>query len=526
MKRSLYRSVVWVLSLVFALACFTTAMAESKENLIYAQSIAITSLDPAGMQPQGYPAGYEAAFAIHNGLVRFAEDLSFEPDLAESWTTSEDGLTWTFTLRKGVKFHDGTEFNADAVVAHFNQMIDNTVNLGSYSLWEPIVSTEKIDDYTVAVTTSTPYSAFLNVMAHGSALIPSPTAVADDPDGYALHPVGTGPYKVEKFEPGTELVVAANADYYEGVPEHRTVTFRFVGDASARVFALMSGQADVIDKVPVEFTAELASNPDINLIAKPGLQVFGIGLNQRSEMLQEKEVRQALNYAIDKEAISKVLFMGYATPLTSPLAPNTTGSTALAPYTCDKEKAEELLDKAGWLKGADGIREKEGKKLALTLITPEGMYDKDVILSETIQAQLQAVGVKVTIQKYESAVYWDQLKVPAESATYDMALWGYNPSHGNGQIHLESLFTANASESEKPLLWNFIWYDNSRVTELLNAAKEEVDTEAFNELMKEAQEILWDECPYIWLYSNNIISAARTDAGSITVLPVVFTLIH
>lgn len=222
-------------------------------------------------------------------------------------------------------------------------------------MWEPIVSTEKIDEYTVAVTTSTPYSAFLNVMAHGSALIPSPTAVAEDPDGYALHPVGTGPYKVEKFQPGTELVVTANTDYYEGVPEHQTITFRFVGDASARVFALMSGQADVIDKVPVEFTAELAGNPDIHLIAKPGLQVFGVGLNQRSELLQDKEVRQALNYAIDKEAIAKVLFMGYATPLTSPLAPNTTGATALTPYTYDKEKAEELLDKAGWLKGEDGI---------------------------------------------------------------------------------------------------------------------------------------------------------------------------
>lgn len=154
------------------------------------------------------------------------------------------------------------------------------------------------------------------------------------------------------------------------------------------------------------------------------------------------------------------------------------------------------------------------------------MYDKDVILSETIQTQLQAVGVEVTIQKYESAVYWDQLKVPAASATYDMALWGYNPSHGNGQIHLESLFTANASLSEKPALWNFIWYDNASVTELLNTAKEEVDAEAFNELMKEAQEIIWEECPYIWLYSNNIISVARTDAGSITVLPVVFTLMH
>ena len=154
--------------------------------------------------------------AVHNGLIRFTEDLQFEPDLAESWTTSEDGLTWDFKLREGVKFHDGTPFNADAVVKQYTRMINPDINLGAYSLWEPIEKIEKVSDYEVKIVTKTPYSAFLNVMAHGSALIPSPTAVEADSDNYGLAPVGTGPYKLEKIEPGTELTLVRNDDYYEG----------------------------------------------------------------------------------------------------------------------------------------------------------------------------------------------------------------------------------------------------------------------------------------------------------------------
>lgn len=497
-----------------------------KQELVFAQSVAITSLDPAGMQPQGYPSGYEAAFAIFNGLVRFDENLEFEPDLAEEWTTSEDGLEWTFTLRQGVKFHDGTDFNADAVVTQYTRMIDSEVNLGSYSLWEPIEKIEKVDDYTVKITTKTPYSAFLNVMAHGSALIPSPTAVAADEENFGLDPVGTGPYKMGEFQPGTELSLVRNDDYYEGTPVYEKVTFRYVGDPSARISALKSGQADVIDAVPTEYAGELESDPNIDLISKPGLQVFGVGLNLNNEILQDQTVREALNYAIDKEAIAQSLFMGYVTPLTSPLAENTTGSAELEPYAFDLEKARSLLEEAGWTEGSDGIREKDGQKLEFTMIVPDGMYPKDVVLSETLQNQLKAAGVGITINKVEKAIYWDQLKVPKSSTAYDMAVWGYNPSHGNGQIHMESLFTSNADENASPGVWNFIWYDNDTVDQLLAQAKTEVDADAFAETLKEAQEIVWEECPYIWLYSNNIISAKRKDVDHVIVLPVVFTLIH
>ena len=499
--------------------------AAAPKELVYAQSMAITSLDPAGMQPQGYPSGYEAAFAVHNGLIRFTEDLQFEPDLAESWTTSEDGLTWDFKLREGVKFHDGTPFNADAVVKQYTRMINPDINLGAYSLWEPIEKIEKVSDYEVKIVTKTPYSAFLNVMAHGSALIPSPTAVEADSDNYGLAPVGTGPYKLEKIEPGTELTLVRNDDYYEGTPLYERVVFRYVSDPSERISALKSGDVQVADAIPVEYADDLEADSNIKLISKPGLQVFGVGLNQKNEILQDKTVRQALNYGIDKEAIAKTLFMGYVTPLAGPLAQNTVGSAELTPYTADIEKAKTMLDEAGWKLNGD-VREKDGKKMEFTLIVPDGMYPKDVVLTEVIQSQLKEIGVQVTINKVEKSTYWDQLKVPADKTGYDMALWGYNPSHGSGQIHMENLFTSNADESEKPSLWNFIWYNNPEVDSLLTSAKEQVVEEEFSATMKQAEEIVWEECPYIWLYSNNIISATTADVDSVMVLPVVFTLVH
>lgn len=503
----------------------TVEETSAPKDITFAQSIAITSLDPAGMQPQGYPSGYEAAFAIHNGLIRFDEELNFTPDLAESWEPSADGLSWDFKLREGVTFHDGEPFNADAVVKQYTRMLDKTVNIGAYSLWEPIERVEKISDYEVKISTKQPYSAFLNVMAHGSALIPSPKAVEADPDNYGLSPVGTGPYKLVSMEPGTELKLARFDDYYEGTPEYDTVTFRYVADPSARIAALKSGDVDVIDAVPFEYAGELSSDSKINLISKPGLQVFGIGLNQNNRILQDKTVRQALNYAIDKEAIAKVLFMGYVTPLTGPLAPNTVGSVSLTPYHVDVDKANQMLEDAGWTLKGD-VREKDGEQLKFSLIVPDGMYPKDVILSETIQNQLKKVGVQVSINKVEKSTYWDQLKVPSAKTGYDMALWGYNPSHGNGQIHMESLFTSNKAVDEKPELWNFIWYQNDEVDRLLMEAKEQVLPEEFNESMRQAEEIVWEECPYIWLYSNNIISAASVDVDYVIVLPVVFTLVH
>lgn len=516
-----------VLLTVFLIVVFATvSVGAAEKTLVFAQSGGITSLETAGMQPRDYPAGYEAAFAIYNGLIRFNENLEFEPDLATDWWVEDDGVTWIFNLRSGVKFHDGTEFNASAVVTAYELMIDPATNLGAYTLWQPIVSIEAVDKYQVKLVTAQPYGGLLNVLAHGSALIPSPTALEKYGDSYSLNPVGTGPYMVESFQPGTQLTLVRNEEYFEGYPEFDKVIFQYVADPSARIAALQAGQADVIDAVPVEMTHILENDPNIDVINRPGLQIFGLALNQKNEILQDINVRHALNHAVDKEAIVQVLFRGQSTVLTSPLAPHTTGYVEAGFYQYDPELAEKLLKDSGWAKGSDGFYAKDGVRLNLTLRTPEGAYPNDVLVAEVIQAQLQEVGVYVEIDKVERATFWDNLKVPAARATYDMVLWGYNPSHADGYIQLDALYATNPSEESNPPIWNYIWYSNPEVDEALRLARQTIDLEQRTVLLGEAQQMIWDEAPYLWLYVNSIISAKRSDITDVRVLPVVFTQVQ
>ena len=493
------------------------------KDVVYAQSVQITSLATAGTQPQVYPAGYEAAFAIHSGLIRFNKDLGFEPDLAEKWSVSDDGRTWTFNLRNGVKFHDGSPFNADAVVAYFTKMIDNTYNLSAYSLWSAIQSTTKADENTVTVVTSKPYGAMLNTLAHGSGLIPSAALTAQGPAAAALNPIGTGAYKVTTFEPGSKLVVKANPDYYGTMPVYDSITYTYVGDSAGRMAALQAGQANIVDAVPVEQVKALSTAKGVKIINIPGLQCFGIGLNQTNPILQDSDVRQALNLAVDVESIIAALFRGYATALTSPLAPKTNGYSKCGPNAYDLAKAKTLLKKAGLVEGKDGMFTKNGVPVSFRLRTPDGMYPNDTLVAQAIQEQLKKAGIAVVIQKVDKATFWDGIKVAKAAVDFDMALFGFNPSHGSGALQLDIMYTSNANTGKVPG-WNFNWYSNSKVDGLLAKALQTVVPADQNKVLAEAGQQIWDDAPYIWLYVRNNISAYDAKAATPLVLPVVFTL--
>ncbi len=493
------------------------------KDVVYAQNVQITSLATGGKQPQVYPAGYEAAFAIYSGLVRFDKDLNFEPDLATKWSTSNDGRTWTFTLRQGVKFQDGSPFNADAVVAYFTKMIDKSYNLSAYSLWSPIQSSGKVDDYNVAVTTTKPYGALLNTLAHGSGLIPSPALTAQGPDAAGLHPIGTGPYRVDTFQPGTNLVVTANPDYYGDKPIYQTITYTYVGDAAGRVAALQSGQVNIIAATPVQQAQALSSANGLHLIQVAGLQVFGVALNQTNPILQDKDVRQALNLAIDVDAIIKALFRGYATQLDSPLAPKTVGHATVGKNTYDPRQAKDLLKKAGLTAGSDGRLAKDGTPVNLRLRTPDGMYPNDTLVAQAIQEQLSKVGVGVTIQKVDKSTFWDGIKVAKAAVDFDLVLFGFNPSHGSGALQLDIMYRSNPGPG--PVSgWNFNWYSNPAVDELLTTALQTVEPSKQADVLAKAEKIIWDDAPYVWLYVPNILTAYDSKAATPLLLPVVFTL--
>lgn len=493
------------------------------KNLTFAQSVQINSLATMGTQPQVYPAGYEAAFAIYRGLVRFKNNLSIEPDLATSWETSEDGLKWTFNLRKGVKFHDGSAFDADVVVAYFTKMIDRTYNVSAFGLWSPIASTKKVDDYTVEVTTAKPYGALLNTLAHGSGLIPSLSLIGKGAAEAATKPIGTGPYQVDKFEPGTKLVVKAFKDYVGPKPVYDTITYVFIGDATARMAALQSGQVNVVDAVPAQDVSRLAASNNINVVNIPGLQVFGVGMNFNNPILQKLNVRQALNLAVDVQSITTSLFRGFATPLTSPLAPKTNGFATAGQNKYDPEKAISLLKRAGLELGKDGMFSYNGKPVSFRLQVPDGLYPNDLLVAAAIQAQLKKVGIDVTIKKIDRAAYWDSIRVARADVDFDLALFGFNPSHGSGALQLDIMYRSNATNG-KVTGWNFNWYNNPKVDAMLTRALEAVSPSSQKQILADVGRQIWRDAPYIWLYVRNNLAAYDEKAATPLVLPVVFTL--
>ena len=492
----------------------------STKSPVYAQSVQITSLATSGSQPQVYPAGYEAAFAIFSGLLRFAPDLTFQPDLATKWQVASDNVTWTFELRDGVSFHDGTPFTADAVVSYFNRMLDKTYNLSAYTLWQPIDRVEKAGAGTVKIVTKRPYGALLNIMAHGSALIPSPAAVTKYGKDIGLHPVGTGPYQLDSFNPGSKLVVKAFPQYHGDKPIYDTITYTYVGDPSGRVAALRGGQADIIDAVPVEQAKQIGGSSGFNLVSVPGLQCFGIGLNQNHPFLTDQRVRQALNYAIDKDAIVSSLFRGYATVLDSPLAPNTTGHANCGSYKKATDRAKSMLTEAGFTAGSDGVLTKDGRRFSLRLRTPDGMYPHDTQVAQVIQDQLKAIGVETTIQKVDKSTFWAGITVAKSSVDFDLVLFGYNPSHASGVLQLDALYVSNPSPAEKPRQWNFNWYANSQLDALVQQASQTVDQTAQQQVLAQAQKLVWDDAPYIWLYVQNNLTAYDSKVATPTVLQI------
>lgn len=501
--------------------------AEAPTTLTVAQSAAVTALDPAGPSIfPVYPAGSEAAFLVYDGLVRFSEGMTIIPALATSWNVAPDGRTWTFRLRDGVSFQDGTPLTAQAVAQDFEREVDPQTNPSNRPLWDPIGSVAARGATTVQIVTREPYGALLNTLAHGSALVASPRAVEHWGGMYQLHPVGTGPYEVSRWDVGAQLEMVWTSRYWGGRPGFDRIILRNVTDPAARVAMIRSGQAQVAEGIPPEAVDELRREPGTTVIVKPALRTFGMGINLMHPVLQDIRVRQALNYAVDKDLIVRALFRGNATVLHSPLAPQAAGYADLGPWPYDPPKARALLEAAGWTPAPPiGVRVRDGTPLALTLLTPQGAFPRDVEVTETLADYLRNVGFEPHFRYVEPAAFWDHLLVPLPQSTWDLVLFGFGSSNGDGGEHLDSLFRSNPDRQHRPRAWNITWYANPQVDAWLTDGRRMIDPRARAAIYARVERRVWDDVPYLWLYAENVIVAMREVRG-VEVLPSAFTILR
>ena len=499
-----------------AMAAGVRAQAQTTSaGLTYGQSVGVLTLDPVHGSYTLYPSGSEAALLLYDGLLTFAPDMKIIPQLAESWTMSDDLKSCTLKLRAGAKFHDGSAVDAAAVKFNIERLMDKQRNPTNRPLWDPVAGVETPDATTIVLKLSQPFPQLPNSLAHVSGAMVSPAAVAKYGEaGIAKNPVGAGPFRMVSFDPGQQLVLEAFDAYWGGKPKTAKLTLKTMAEPSTRVAALRTGAADVIDSIPVPLIAQLQQDPNIAIIHVPGLRPIGFVINLSRPRLADLRVRQALNLAVPVETIASKVFLGYARAPDSPLAFNTEGYAPVSKLVYDQAKAKSLLAAAGF--GPD-------KPLELAMFVSQGLFPNDVAVGEVVAASLAQAGVKVDITKIEAGSYWDAMRQDRANLKWDIAMFGFNPANASGLYHLASLFKSNKDDAARPDVWNLGRYRNAEVDRLLDAAGSEADRKQAAADLAKAQALIWQDCPYIWLQINENVSAVKKQASGVEVWPILFT---
>lgn len=424
---------------------------------------------------------------IYDTLITKGASDDFEPALAEKWDVSDDGKTYTFHLRKGIKFHNGEELKASDVVYTFTIAKSSPYLEGQLIAVKDAVA---VDDYTVDVHLNYAYSPFL-LSIYDQLYIVNEKAVTEGGETYGEHPVGTGPYKFVEHEVGKRVVLESFADYYKGEAAIKNVVFKVITDTNTSLIALETGDVDFAYEIPMISAQSVSDNKDLTAYEVDSIQLTYVLMNTGKEPFNNKLLRQALNYAIDKDTIIQVAEEGMGTKTNSMLSKDIFGySEEVKGYEYNPEKAKELLAQAGY---ADG--------LVLTFKTMDGTYKK---AAELIQENLRAVGVTVNIEIEEKNAYIQDLV----SGNYEIG----NISVSVGKdADFYSLIVRTGEQA------NFSKYSNEEVDKLFAEGREEGDSAKRLEIYKNVIQLLNDEAVIVPLYYpvNLCASRAGLNVGAI-----------
>ncbi|QYO78978.1 ABC transporter substrate-binding protein [Devosia salina] len=486
-----------------ALALVAPASAQTPPNVLVVGQIA----EPASLDPHVSTAAndFRIAMNIYDGLVRNKQGtLEIEPALATDWTISDDGLEYTFNLREGVTFHDGSPFNAEAVKFNFDRMLDENhpfADTGPFPLaffFSSVENVEVVDDLTVKFTLNEPFAPFMSNLASATGLIVSPAAVEKYGADYGRHPVGTGPFKFEEWQSNTSVVTSRNDDYWDGAPSLEAVIYRPITDANTRVAEMLSGGIDVLLETPPDNVAQFRDDANFEVVEAVGPHVWYVMLNAKEGPFADVRVRQAVNYAVNKESLVNDVLQGTAEVSAGPIPPafNWAYNEDVDPYPYDPEMAKKLLAEAG----AEGA--------SLTFYVTEGgsgMLDP-VPMGTAIQADLAAVGLDVEIETYEWNTFLSEVN-PGLEGKADMAEMAWMTSDPDTLPFL-TLRTAAWPEDGG---FNSSYYSNPEVDDLLDQARVSTDPDERADLYKQVQEIAHEDAPWLFV-ANWKQNAVVTDA--------------
>ena len=448
---------------------------------------------PMTMDPSNHTATYTQALLspMFDTLTEFDRNMKkILPCLATDWQISDDAKEWTFTIREGVTFHDGTKLDANAVKKSFDRVMDPNNGLATRSrLTNIIESIEVVDEYTVIFHLIDSYPAFLNTTSYEYTSIISPIAIDKGSEYLARNAVGTGPYTFVEWVSGEKVVMKKNANYWGEVPGVDELVWKWTAELSVLVMAVQTGEADIIFPAPPAYAKTLGASSDINFTQAPGNRCFWIALNTLQKELQDVRVRQALNYAIDREALinSSVLF-GCGMIANSPVGPNLYGYDPDCPaYLYDLEKAKALLAEAGY---------KDGFEL------PIASQEPDASIVEILKSMWSKIGVDVQIHQMESGVWQGEVFSAPENNKGFSVIASWSSCDASG--YLDNLFH---TKKFAPAGANLGFYSNEKVDQLLDKAARTVDNDEREKLYFQAQRIIQEEAAHVSLfYANNLLA--------------------
>ncbi len=440
---------------------------------------------------------------IYEGLVGFDKDGKLVPELATSWTASSDATVFTFDLRKGVTFQDGTPFNAEAVKTYFDWVIDPANHFVRESLYNVIKSIDVVSEYQVKFTLSKPFGAMLFTFAHPAGRIVSPAAIKKYGKDVAKHPVGTGPFEFVSWTPGQKVVLKANPSYWGDAPQVANLQFLFVPNAATRVAMLQSGEAQFIEDLPPQLVDPIKADSNLTVSAQPSIYVRYMAMNTQAKPFNDQRVRQALNYAVDKKTIVDVITKGYGTALTAPIAEQVTGYAKQTPYAYNPEKAKQLLAEAGY---------PNGFTFTIDSLNSTGYQQIDQVL----QQMFAKVGVTAKINPMESGTFSSTVFAPFDKTTLQAVVIGWSPSTGDADWGLRPLFD---KASWPPDLYNLAFYDNPNVNKLIADGLSTANQDIRNQAYASAEKTIWNDAPWVFLYSPYNIAGISAKLNGVFYMP-------
>jgi peptide/nickel transport system substrate-binding protein len=473
----------------------STVYAADKDTLVVSVSSDIHTLDP-GVSSDNYD--WRQIYPCYDRLVKYKVEngkgsTEVEPMAAESWTVSPDGLTWTFKIRKGITFDDGTALNAEAV----RYSLDRTLAIakGPADNIGAIATMKAVDDYTLQITLKNPYGPFLQTLATDGASIVNPKVASHAVDKdlaqafLAEHVDGSGPFKVVEWTRGQRCVLEAKPTYWGGAPKLKKVIIRFMSESADRRMALEQGDVDIAENILIDQIPALEKNKDIVVNRYPSQMVEYVYVNCQNTKLSDARVRQALSYAVDYKGIIDHVLQGNGVQMRGPIPEGMWGHRDdVFQYTRDVAKAKELLKAAG------------AEKLELTLIYSERRATWEQI-ALIMQANLADIGVKLNLELMSNPTLRDKI----DKADFELCLGAWSPDFADPYMFMNFWFDSKNAG----LPGNRSFYKNDKVDELVRKSATLSDVAERKKLYSEAQDIIMKDAPYIFLYQIQTIVPLR-----------------